>query len=369
MRDIFLSDLHIGVDAATNLYLSSAHEPELKAVLRYIQDNADQIRNVVILGDWIDLWMYRTTAVPMERLPVKREDRENFLPTPGQIFEANPSLFRKQSDGSGDFVTCIENITGNFYYVRGNHDITVSDDEINSFLPHDIAEDKKITCYPDGYSSGNVYGEHGNFCSMVCKPCESLPFGYFMTRAAADGGVKTPADLGAKLQALVEAGHSFADAMLICIADQVGRTTPFQFQMPDGTIMDASEVIGRFKDTSAFNLNVYKRTDGLMASDNLKSYARDLVNADTSRKIVVLGHTHEEVVVQDFMPVYVNSPCKALRSTYANCGFLCGGENPPPSTFVEIVHAAGTEPERVNVYELAYADDKPFVSLKYSHQA
>ena len=358
MRDIFLSDLHIGVDATTNLYQSKVHEPGLKAVLRYIQNGKD-IRDIVILGDWVDLWMYRTTAVPQREL---QADREELLPDVAQIFAANSRLFTEQTDGSGDFITCLRNISGKLYYINGNHDLTVTLDQITGFLKEYPELKEKVSYDPKRYSDGDICGEHGHYFSMVCRPYpgQSLPFGYYMTRGAADGGTKTPNINLPMLKDAVKRGYSFAESMLTFIVYQNKITRsfdapfdfPMHFAMPDlpGRI-SSTEVAGYFPDSADFNLDEFEKTDVLLGIDDLGEYARKIVKEGF--KLVILGHTHREEMTQDFRPVFVNKPTKAgdaLYSTYVNTGFLCSEDTAKPSTFVEVCHAQGDKPRTVNIY-------------------
>jgi UDP-2,3-diacylglucosamine pyrophosphatase LpxH len=348
MRDIFLSDIHIGVDASTNLYQSSVHGPALKAVLQYIQDPKNEIRNVIILGDWIDLWMYKTTAVPMETIP---ENREGFLPTARQIFEANPGIF-------ADFAACMKKISGKFYYLNGNHDISVTPDDIYSYF----GDQANICCVGNTYEPPNgpkyLYGQHGHLFSMVCKPDPrgySLPFGYYMTRAAADGKMTAPADPADTIKILTELtqkGYSFAEAMLICIGRQSDPPTSGSYTVAMPTdfsekIMTSDKLIGMFKNSTPeddfeFNLTEFENTDYLKG--NLQPYAEELIAENLDRKLVILGHTHDEELCPKIKQVFVNKSVDALYSTYVNTGFLCGKPATSPSqkstisTFIEVFY-------------------------------
>ena len=62
------------------------------------------------------MWMYPSSVLP---------------PTVQQIFDANPQVFNRQSDGSGDFVSCMDSIHGTLHYINGNHDISVTAEDIN----------------------------------------------------------------------------------------------------------------------------------------------------------------------------------------------------------------------------------------------
>ncbi len=353
--DIFLSDIHIGIDASTNLYQSTKDQPALKAILKHIQESGN-IRNIVILGDWIDLWMYRTSATPnaKARLP---EDRETLLPSVKQIFTANPDVFCKQTDGSGDFVTCIERISGSLHYVNGNHDITATPEEINGFLPSGVH--KPILCHRRTYSEGQVYAEHGHYYSMTCKPTEKpglpLPLGYFITRAGADQGIKQPQDITQILEYYRHKGYSFSKSILMATCsekkDDLAAYENLRFRMPpDGKTLTAREVELLFPDEPGFNLRAFENTDMAMADPNfLKEKAN--AKADKAHPIALMGHTHAEY----------ESPLDKPRIEYLNTGFLCGDQQ-KPSTFAKVSVGAG-QPQ-ATMYEVVCNQDHQWVIRK-----
>jgi UDP-2,3-diacylglucosamine pyrophosphatase LpxH len=362
MFDIFLSDIHIGINAQTNLYQKSEHEAGLKAILKYVQENGEQIRNVVILGDWLDLWMYKTTAHPDSAFSIDSPP-DNILPTVRQIIEVNPNVFTEQLDGSGDFISCIRKISGGFYYTNGNHDLTISNDEINSFLPADLREQRSINCSDRTYTIDQLYGEHGHHFSMVCRPCDNspYPFGYYMTRAAADAGVKAPEDVLHQLVEFTVQGDSFAKAMLKVVAEQKNdedfKYTDFRFVMPDSTTLTAEDVIAMFPDNeSDFNLKEFIKTDLIMGVDNLGLSASDLHSQDPARKIILMGHTHVEQLNQK----------PALDWIYANTGFLCGDGDKTPSSFLAVdIDAAGSDSSAIDEYQITYdSAGKPVVEKR-----
>lgn len=326
--DIFLSDIHIGIDASTNLYQTSEHQGGLKAILKHIQD-AKNIRNVVILGDWVDLWMYRTSAAPKADADLL-EDREKLLPTIQQIFRANPGVFTEQKDGSGDFISCMKTIHGRFHYVNGNHDITVTSEQINGFLPTGFP--KPIIHHDRTYLSEKVYAEHGHFYSMTCRPTGKasipLPLGYFLTRAGADKGLKQPTNMLPILEKFKRMGYSFTKSILMAIAseaqDDWSIVKKFQFRMPDGHVLTSEDVERMFPDGPEFNLDAFKHTDMAMGDPN---YLREKVNGKggTDYSVALMGHTHVEC----------EGPLHKPRDEYLNTGFLCGNQD-VASTFVKV---------------------------------
>jgi len=382
MKNFFLSDLHIGVDAPTNLYQSKAQEPRLKAILRYIQ-NCKDVRDVVILGDWLDLWMYPSTAVPMNELPV---DRSTILPTVEQIIEANPGVFQKND--RGDFISCIDSIKGNFYYINGNHDM---DDSVEYLVDYfkDATKNNKgikwINCNKEhkAYKSplGEIYGEHGHWYSMVCKPDykvqnkvllyeDLFPFGYFITRSGMDG---TQGDLSLTIQnikkIMKENDASFSEAVLTIQAGDTANLAKLNFTLPkDCGSVSAGDIIKFFNfPPDAVDDPEFVIVDN---GNNLDGVARDFFTTDKNTKIVIFGHTHDAKEFQDFSVVY-NDGDESFKNqaTYVNTGFLCAGEPDgtsglPVVTFVEIEDTSDTVdiptklPYKINMH---YVDFHTFI--------
>lgn len=367
MKSIFLSDLHIGVDAPTNLYQTSKHQPSLKAILKYIQENGKNIRDVVILGDWIDLWMYNSTARPMTEMPT---DRATILPTVKQIIEANPGVFKNNNDNTGDFISCINSIQGNFYYVSGNHDMNYykdpSDpkdpcdpyDSISYLIDYFKKNTKKgitwIDCSKeknDVYKSseGEIYAEHGHWYSMLCKPKSDylyenkLPFGYFVTRAGMDAIQSTPAltieNIKGKMNGTPKL--TFSAALLQILAEQAGKQSwkDFNFILPKG--YDPVSVNDIVTKCFTFPPSAVDNPEFVVVDNegNLDGIAREFFTKDDGLKIVLMGHTHDAKQFQDFS-VICNDGVRN-QATYVNTGFLCvgapnGNTGLPVATFVEI---------------------------------
>jgi len=347
MKTIFLSDIHIGTDAVTNLYKTDTNQANLKRILSYIQNNGHQIKDVVILGDWVDLWMYPSSIVP---------------PTVQQIMDANPSVFTRQTDGSGDFISCMDSIQGNLHYINGNHDITVTSKDINDRFQPASNKGKRVhyvDCSKEGYTShdGIIYGEHGHWYSMVCRPYrgEVVPFGYYMTRAGMQIIADTqkslpPIDVLGIQQLISYNGLTFARAMLTLQANQLGFTKieDLIFTMPDGSTISADVVADKFPHLFINELG-FLRTD---VGGSLDEFAKQLLESENkyNHKIVVFGHTHIKELN--------NYGFENYPLIYANSGFLCANEpdsnDISVSTFVEI-EDNGKGSHTVSLIKLDYA--------------
>jgi predicted phosphodiesterase len=384
MKTIFLSDIHMGVDAPTNTYQTSKHQPMLKAILRYIEENGDSIQDVVILGDWFDLWLYTTKSVPKADLPAEG-DRSNFLPTVEQIIKANKGVFVEGT--TGDFISCLKAIKGKIRYINGNHDMNVTGDEVNKCLKElNIGLKEEIaweSCLTDdvGYNSPNrkIYAEHGHWYSLLCSPkykrkvtlkdsdidVTPLPLGYFVTRAEAD--LKSPESLTVKAiknkmdTTFKNQTCKFSKAVLDIIASGDNNESPVKkdinnlcFNMPNSERIPAMDVASFFP----FPEDTVYNEDFLFVDlkNNLDGSAKSLFNNEDKKdlKLVLFGHTHDARVIQDFStlqnlsdsPEYLS--CRAsqdlqtISTAYVNTGFLCipnfsvTGKGLPTVTFVEV---------------------------------
>lgn len=360
MSDIFISDLHIGINAETNLYQKETHEKALKKVLKFIESNCEKINNVVILGDWIDLWMYKTTAKP-QKIKSDESNINEVLPIAQQIFEQNPGIFADDNkDGMGNFVSCFNKIKGKFYYVNGNHDISLTEDEITDYFKDKVNDwDEKFEYCGDTYFDNKVHGEHGHFFSMVCKPIddnqsvtpltdtenEDLPFGYFMTRLAADADVKAPEDMTEKLTSYTSEGDSFSTSMLKTITDQYNSSKKdkkdkkdyihFDFTMPSGFSKNAKLVAEMFHDIDGeFDLNTFLNTDGVLGTLGLAPQAKDILkNHARDVNVVVMGHTHNATICE---------------GNYVNSGYLCGERK---SLYPSSIVLINRETQKVTLHE------------------
>jgi len=343
MKTIFMSDIHIGTNYATNLYQQQNNQANLKKILSYIQSNGNQIKDVVILGDWIDLWMYPSSVVP---------------PTAQQIFAANPAVFTVQPDG--DFISVMDSIQGDLVYVNGNHDINVTEQDVNGWFAPLSQKGKKVQCINNSkglscYTCDHVLGEHGHMYSMVCRPYagETLPLGYYLTRAGMQNIIVSQKDLPPMnvlaIQELISYNKlTFAQAILTFQANQIGFTKieDLVFTMPDGSTISADAVAAKFPDLCINNMfpdlcinNMdFLRVD-VGGSLNV-SAAATLKN--NRYKILVMGHTHIKELYSHHDKIYANS------------GFLCAGipdqNGVAVSTFVEV-----EDGKRVSMMKIDYS--------------
>ena len=334
---VFLSDIHIGVNAPTNWYQKTVHQKYLKAILRYIRDRGSQIQDLVILGDWFDIWTYPPNGS---------------LPTIKDIFNKNKEIFSSVDD-SGDFISCLDSIRGQFYYIRGNHDIRVSLDEVNAHfrpLSRYGREIRGEISENNVYQSGEIYAEHGHVYSLFCRGDQNttnryrpLPLGYYILRTAAlickhklvEQGLENAAllpNFGGPvfnvvselfsmpyILGLLKGKMTLAQAVLFDLVGLAGERYPinFVYTMEDWSQINAFDAAAMFPGLS---INKWNDFLGLMVDvlNELDSQGEALTQ---HHKIVVLGHTHIPKIVQHYDLTKRNNTI--TKSVYINTGYLC----------------------------------------------
>ncbi len=191
---VVLSDIHIGTNAPTVWYQQKYHEPYLATVLDYVIKNASEIKELILLGDVVDFWTY-----PPDELP----------PSFDAIMAANPNIFGL----NGKLSEVLTALKGNVTYVRGNHDMTITQNDLDKI---ENPEGYKIKLSPDDiyYPLDNGNGDkriactHAHLYTMFNAPYTNnnpvapLPLGHFITRCVAfkrsnelKGSGKTVAEL------------------------------------------------------------------------------------------------------------------------------------------------------------------------------
>jgi UDP-2,3-diacylglucosamine pyrophosphatase LpxH len=171
---IVLSDIHIGTNKPTVWYQKDFHEPYLKTVLNYVIQHADSILELLLLGDIVDFWTY-----PPDEQP----------PSFSDIIAANPNIFGL----NGKLSEVLTALDGNVTYVRGNHDMNITQGDLNKIQNskgYKIKLASDDIYYPLGNGNKRIACTHGNIFTMFNAPDTStkfnpLPVGQFVTRAVA----------------------------------------------------------------------------------------------------------------------------------------------------------------------------------------
>lgn len=339
-RTVFVSDLHIGSGSETNWYQKTVHEPLLKNFLRYLQDSEKSIDELVILGDWFDLWNYHPFCSP---------------PSIEVILKQNPGVFERQSDG--DFITLLDKVK--VRYINGDHDMEVELRDLNrelgsktfqKILPGHGSDSEKSAIANTYYMSEGVWAEHGNQHDLFNKPVISgsnpmapLPLGYFVMRiyshflqkkmasthrmdASCVAGCGSPdfetmgiklSDLVAQLLIQMKRGEQLNPAKIVLdLMLQYNRNNSLEFRI-EGKGLDEvkTEGVARFYPDLITEENFYEALcEAEVAYDGLGHFARMHFVNNPHAKIVVMGHTHWAS-----MKLFGNSK----THVFANSGYFC----------------------------------------------
>ncbi|NOZ11003.1 MAG: hypothetical protein GXP09_08200 [Gammaproteobacteria bacterium] len=342
---VVLSDIHIGTNSPTNWYQAGIHGPYVQAILNYLITHADQIKELILLGDFVDLWTY----LPSETPPTFAEIVQN---------TQNKSLFNIIRT----LVDKIEKVS----FVNGNHDMTVTADDLK--LLSGLTTQKQIYLQPDLYKplgNGTLVCTHGHHFSMMCAPYKDskniiapLPVGYYATRAGAYyaelqlkktgkknvaelPGTGEPTGIGLTVENFAEivvdaAVHSVGYAIMSAIQKATGLDWYTKIVMPDNhasrSLDDADEdfhdLFASFEKSLGPDgkpLGTEGAWDALLHSDienNLSSYAGQLASVHHA-KIVVMGHTHVPRENEKLRVLNVKDTAQPLPFIYANSGFNC----------------------------------------------
>ncbi|WP_099467097.1 substrate-binding domain-containing protein [Konateibacter massiliensis] len=168
---IVLSDIHIGINSPTVWYRKEIHENYLLMVLKSIVDLADDVKEVILLGDIFEFWMYPPSQIP---------------PSLDEIIAENPNVLGEE----GALRQVLEAVQGRMVYIPGDHDINI--------VKSDLYKLKSKSGYVIKFQYGtysptydrSIQFMHGHECTVINAPyfisrIAPLPLGYFVSRAIA----------------------------------------------------------------------------------------------------------------------------------------------------------------------------------------
>ena len=188
---VIISDLHLGADLAYAEFNKNAKP--LENFLEKVRTSPN-IKELIIAGDLFDEWF-----VPATVDTYQGEDQDAFVKRIAQTNKEVIDAFNKIIQDGKIVVT----------YTPGNHDLTITEKQIESVLPGiKQARDKELGL--GTYSPADLTGvaiEHGHRYNFFCAPDpisnkdiapdSIMPPGYFFTRIAALHVIqqcKTPGD-------------------------------------------------------------------------------------------------------------------------------------------------------------------------------
>lgn len=353
-KTVFVGDLHIGTGVETNWYQKNVHEELLKNFLRYLQAAENHVDELVILGDWFDLWNYHPFSSP---------------PDVALIMRQNPAIFQRQADG--DFISLLDRVK--VRYINGDHDMEVELREINrliatltdrKILPGHGNDFEKPALANTYYTEGAIWAEHGNQHDLFNKPSLTeanplvpLPLGYFVTRiychylqkriasihrsnaAAIAGccssnlegyGISLEKLINALLKQLKNGIKPNPASIVLDMLMQHNRNNMLEFKLDNKNLSEVNtEDIARFYPDLITVENFYDALcEAEVAFDGLAHFAREHVAKNPQTRVVVMGHTH----------CALNMYCGSLKNhVFANPGYFC----PPQPDIDSGLHLPG----------------------------
>ena len=318
---VVLSDIHLGARVPTVWYQADVHEAPLLQILRWVVEHAPHVRELVLLGDIVELWAYPADAVP---------------PTFADIVAAHPAVLGPD----GALAEVLDALDGAVTYVPGNHDMDVTADEVASIRSRSgravrLVEDLPYLPVP---SVALAHGHHFTLFNApsTTGPWAPLPLGYFVTRAVATGwarqlpGGQTVADLagqgspnGLPLDSLARVvsgstARSVAASLVDFVVGATGVGLDLAIDLPDGsraTLEDARHVFADcWSDWSAAEGGgIIGQAGAARAAladfdgTGLGWFAQRLA-LEHGADLVVMGHTHAPIGgLEDGLVDYVNS--------------------------------------------------------------
>jgi UDP-2,3-diacylglucosamine pyrophosphatase LpxH len=326
-RTVVISDSHIGTNIKTCWYQKALHEPCLAAVLDYIVAHAAGVPNpvtkLVLLGDLFDFWTY-----PPDQRP----------PTMNEIIAANERIL----GCDGKLSQAVHALRGNVIYLRGNHDITVTQGDLDCLqlgiykipLVDDVTVDQN-----------GIVLTHGHLFTMFNAPDDrypgDVPVGHFVTRAIAHllettlpAGC-TAADLpdqgspyGLSLESFASAllaepaGPSVTSLMLDYFAQRCGLSESAPIIMADGTKTTIRQVKRKYN--GLWDHWVSRYGGGLVG----ETIAAKAVKADYNGDYMAwfAQKTAWERGAQGAVTGHTHVPKQGIENStfqYVNCGFEC----------------------------------------------
>ena len=349
---VVLSDIHIGTNAPTVWYQQKYHEPYLARVLDYVIEKASEIKELILLGDVVDFWTYPPDEPP---------------PSFDAIMAANPNIFGL----NGKLSEVLTALKGNVTYVRGNHDMTITQsdlDKIENPEGYKIKLSQDDVYYPldNGNGDKRIACTHAHLYTMFNAPYTNnnpvapLPLGHFITRCVAFNRYNELKGSGKTVAELDSSGDPSYEELLPKLLEELA---PFldkdknsdQFSLAETVLRTVANATG-VKETQVIKLaadkeitfgnavKIYNTLFSEWVSQHGKLVAYKSVMADMdgsylgwfaqklalpqNTELVVMGHTHKPI-----------SGLSESLIQYINTGFGCpstlniGKKHP---TFVKI---------------------------------
>lgn len=344
-KRIFVSDIHMNAGLSAQLEAGQhAYEwmgkEEIKVFADFLAsvNKRDDVSEFVILGDFMDNWVY-----PVDEVPPSFDD----------IIKAkcNASIVKQLK-------TMCQNKT--VVYLPGNHDMGVT----QAVLERHFQKMKfgGSALRDSVYNSSRLRAEHGSAHAMfnapdhVNNPGSRLPLGYFISRVVATGQRNTGradrhywsyADDFLEMLGPQTMAQSLFEAML----EEAGLPDDEPIKMPpparDTNAAEIKQKYARLYDQWAETRGPGAAFKAVLAEIGLLGGLADSLCKRGGTNVVIFGHNHNATLDKDSF--FVD------ERIYANCGTWC--EENKPCTYVET--EKDDENRKHHVRVMKWEDNQP----------
>jgi len=367
---VVISDLHMNEERAKEdkYSLFTENAELLYTFLEHVQ-SSDKIKELVILGDLLDMWV-----IPMSYHTFQdniTNDKEYFQGVANA--DVNKKVIRKINQIADEGII-------RFSYVPGNHDMLFSEEIFYSIFPNGFWEgiEEGVEVKPGlgvYYPEPGIALEHGhnydlfNAPDLLTTEGSMLPPGYFITRVYATGNLvnsqKSPIQIPEEVSEnqtdewLYEAGW-LAAMIAINIPDiqyderqiVTGVNGYTELYSPDSARDIYTETIGPNWEQRQTSNGVYHHEDFLIAELNgittLEVSAGVQYFKDNRANIVVFGHTHKAMVSKS---VWTTPKIYANSGTWINKEYLSEGNLTATCVILNSATSSGSDLDNVALWQ------------------
>lgn len=360
-KRIFISDIHMGPEGKVSPYPHHYGwlRDNITPLANFLNDQlkAEDLGQVVILGDLFDQWVIPTDLDP---LPGLKDICDNLL--------------------NKDVIDGLQRLAGGgkLSYVPGNHDMSPCPEDMTfmkEFLEARFSginliceEDQPIGVYRDG----DLVAEHGNrYClfnapDLWTDPANSfLPLGYFISRVVAYEVARTGHrenywDIFCKFEEESRDNPNFISDVFLAIADDAELKESDKINMGNiggfGPWITIGEVASRYMslkenwDKGDHKIGSTLAMLGDCPLGLLDAAYKVYLGPDTDEniKIVIFGHTHtRENESSDPLDECEDDPSQPCKAIYANSGAWV--DSADSCTYVETQIDEGSQRHYVRV--------------------
>lgn len=307
-KRIFISDIHLGVGEPWDWFQKPRHEKALCNLLRYVSTPTSEVKDLVLLGDVFDTWL-----CPMDTKP----------PSIGDILAEQPKFVAAIQD-------CLRTIP-NVFYVRGNHDMNVSQRDLEPLSVEVDGKTKRVQ-HIQQYNAGMLYAEHGhrfalfNAADRMHDPADALPLGYFVTRIlAGDDTYSKPGAVASYVDDLLEAmftTQTIAESLVEALAEHRGISLDEPIVMPGKrpptTLRQVQRRYSGLFDRWTARFGFRYALHAIQSEMGSLGWFADRLCRQSDYRVVVMGHTHDSHFDVDDMRWRGGG-----KRLYVNSGYWC----------------------------------------------